>query len=241
MCRVKSSFKPHQNEHNSFKDTGARKRQNNHVTLTWKFPWKPRSTTLLPLLSSHPKILKAFLKTFAPKMKPTKCPAREKQHEARKAKKRGGEKAKSKSQGCRFTFKLKNYLKILLSAHAMRRPWIVRPVNSFVVSCISSLHNKPENHSTSFKTRFLVKSPGANGLIHLKMASSISRQDEMIPAFLLATQGGKMDLGWPSSSSQENVNLCFWPYNKSCINHACLFKMAGYWPHLWSTIAHMYW
>ena len=135
----------------------------------------------------------------------------------------------------------KNYLKFLLSAHAMTRPWIVRPVNSFVVSCSSSLHNRPENHSTSFKTRFLVKSPGANGLIHLKMASSISGQDEMNPAFLLATQGGKMDLGWPASSSQENVNLCFWPYNKSCINHACLVKMAGYWPHLWSTIAHMYW
>ena len=39
-------------------------------------------------------------------MKPIKCPAREKQHEAGKAKKRGGEKAKSKSQDCRFTFKL---------------------------------------------------------------------------------------------------------------------------------------
>ena len=108
---------------------------------------------------------------------------------------------------------------------------------------VVALHSTtgPENRSTSFKTRFSVKSPGANGLIHLKMASSISGQDEMNPAFLLATQGGKMDLGWPASSSQENVNLCFWPYNKSCINHACLVKMAGYWPHLWSTIAHMYW
>ena len=35
-----------------------------------------------------------------------------------KGKKRGGEKAKSKSQDCCVTFKLKNYLKILLSAHA---------------------------------------------------------------------------------------------------------------------------
>ena len=42
-------------------------------------------------------------------MKPTKCPAREK-NEARKA--------KSKSQDCCVTFKPKNYLKILLSAHA---------------------------------------------------------------------------------------------------------------------------
>ena len=31
-----------------------------------------------PFLSSNPKILKAFLKAFPTKMKPTKCPAREK-------------------------------------------------------------------------------------------------------------------------------------------------------------------
>ena len=35
-----------------------------------------------------------------------------------KRKKRGGEKAKSKSQDCRVTFKPKNSLKILLSVHA---------------------------------------------------------------------------------------------------------------------------
>ena len=43
--------------------------------------------------------LKAFLKTFPTKMKPTKCPER---------KKRGGEKAKSKSQDCCVIFKPKN-------------------------------------------------------------------------------------------------------------------------------------
>ena len=41
-----------------------------------------------PFLSSNPKILKAFLKTFPTKMKPTKCPAREKTS-GRKAKKEG--------------------------------------------------------------------------------------------------------------------------------------------------------
>ena len=51
-------------------------------------------------------------------MKPTKCPAREKKNEARKAKKKGGEKAKSKSQDRCVTFKPKNYLEILLSVHA---------------------------------------------------------------------------------------------------------------------------
>ena len=51
-------------------------------------------------------------------MKPTKCLAREKNNEARKAKKEGRRKAKSKSQDCCVTFKPKNYLEILLSAHA---------------------------------------------------------------------------------------------------------------------------
>ena len=50
-------------------------------------------------------------------MKPTKCPAREK-NEQEKRKKRGGERGKSKNQDCCVTFKPKNYLEILLSAHA---------------------------------------------------------------------------------------------------------------------------
>ena len=37
-------------------------------------------------------------------MKPTKCPAREKKMRQEKRKKRGGEKAKSKSQDCCVTF-----------------------------------------------------------------------------------------------------------------------------------------
>ena len=49
-------------------------------------------------------------------MKPTKCPAREKKMRQEKRKKKGGEKAKSKSQDCYVTFKPKN--EILLSAHA---------------------------------------------------------------------------------------------------------------------------
>ena len=44
-------------------------------------------------------------------MKPTKCPAREKQIRQEKWKKKGGEKAKlSKSQDCCVTFKPKTYL-----------------------------------------------------------------------------------------------------------------------------------
>ena len=76
------------------------KKAKNHVTLTWKFPCKSCSITHLPFLLYNPKILKAFLKTFPTKMKPTKCPAKEKQ------KKRGGEKTKSKSQDYYVTFNL---------------------------------------------------------------------------------------------------------------------------------------
>ena len=47
-------------------------------------------------------------------MKHTKCPAREKKMRQEKQKKKGGEKAKSKSQDCCVTFKPKN----LFSAHA---------------------------------------------------------------------------------------------------------------------------
>ena len=51
-------------------------------------------------------------------MKPTKCPARENKNEQEKQKKRGGEKGRSKSQDSCVTFKPKNYVEILLSAHA---------------------------------------------------------------------------------------------------------------------------
>ena len=83
------------------------KEAKNHVTLTWKSPWKSCSIADLPFLSPNPKILKAFLKTLPTKMKPTKCPAREKKMRQEKRKKKGGEKAKSKSQDGCVTFKPK--------------------------------------------------------------------------------------------------------------------------------------
>ena len=68
------------------------KKAKNHVTLPWKFPWKSCSTTHQPFLSSNPKILRAFPKTFPTKMKPTKCTAREKlrqeKHKKREERKR---------------------------------------------------------------------------------------------------------------------------------------------------------
>ena len=60
----------------------------------------------------------SFLKTFPTKMKPSKCPAREKKMRQEKPKRRGREEEKSKSQECCVTFQPKTCIKILLSAHA---------------------------------------------------------------------------------------------------------------------------
>ena len=68
-------------------------------------------------------------------MKPTKCPAREKKMRQEKRKKRGGEKAKSKSQDYCVTFKPKNYLKILLSAHARTSQADVLHLDQKTVKC----------------------------------------------------------------------------------------------------------
>ena len=153
------------------------KKAKNHVTLTWKFAWKSCSTAHLPFVSSNPKFLKAFLKTFPTKIKPTKCPAREQKMTQEKRKKRGGEKAKSNSQDCCVTFKPKNYLEILLSAHARTSQANILHLDHKAAKCTTCkrLSGKffnwlfitrqwPENRSTSFKTRFSGKSPRANGL-----------------------------------------------------------------------------
>ena len=104
LCRVKGSFRPYQNEHNSVKDTGPGEKGKKPCNVYPKIA--KFSTTYLPFLSSNPKILKPFLKTFPTKMKPTNVNSQQKEkkkkrkNEARKAKKEGGEKAKSKSQDC---------------------------------------------------------------------------------------------------------------------------------------------
>ena len=59
-------------------------------------------------------------------MKPTKFPAREKKMRQEKRKKKGGEKAKSKSQDCCVTFKPKNYLEIIaFCAKKTSGGWII--------------------------------------------------------------------------------------------------------------------
>ena len=120
------------------------KEAKNHVTWTWKSPWKSCSIAHLPFRSPNPKILKAFLKTIPTKWSLLNAQQEKKKMRQEKRKKKGGEKAKSKSQDCCVAFKPKNYLKILLSAHArtsqadfciwIRRPRSVLPVKRFVVS-----------------------------------------------------------------------------------------------------------
>ena len=62
-------------------------------------------------------------------------PSKRKKNEARKAKKEGGEKAKSKSQDCCVTFKPKNYLEILLSAHARTTQGDILHLDQKAVKC----------------------------------------------------------------------------------------------------------
>ena len=129
------------------------------------------SITQLLFLSSNPKILKAFLKTFPTKRRLTECPAGEKKISQEKWKKRGGKKAKSKSQTAVSLLNLKTISKFcflhmpelhnLIFCIWTRRRRSVWPVNSFV------WHDRDQNTTQlqcSFKTRFLAKSPGANGL-----------------------------------------------------------------------------
>ena len=106
VCRVKRSFKPYQNEHNSVEDTGEK--GNTPCNIESKIAMKMLFHYPPTFLSPNPKILKAFLKTFPNKMKPTRSPAKEKKIRQKKWKKRGGERAKSKSQDCCVTFKPKS-------------------------------------------------------------------------------------------------------------------------------------
>ena len=65
------------------------------------------------------------------------------------------------------------------------------------------------------------------------MAKSARGQDEVTPAFWLATQAGKMGPSCPRgisrvgpTSSKKTFSL--WPYNKSLIDQACSVKIAEY-------------
>ena len=105
------------------------KLRQNLVTLTRKFPWKSYSTTpVLPFLSSNPKILKVFPKTFAVTKMPSK---RKKKKGQEKQEKRRGEKAKRRSKDCtKFCFMCIPELWKLIFCIGIKRPPSVQPVNS---------------------------------------------------------------------------------------------------------------
>ena len=63
VCRVKRFSKLYQNWRDSVKDV-REKGQKKNVTMMQEFPWKSCFTIHLQSLSTNPKILKAFPKTF---------------------------------------------------------------------------------------------------------------------------------------------------------------------------------
>ena len=140
------------------------KKAKNHVTSTWKLPWKSCSTTHLPFLSPNPKVLKAFLKSFPTKIKPTKCPAKEKKW-GKKSEKRGEER-KWKSRN--FAFCVCPNFKSWYFAYILQLDRKAAKCTTWKRLCgkllLLTARQWPENHSTSFKRRFSAKSPRANGL-----------------------------------------------------------------------------
>ena len=72
-----------------FSQTGHRKTEKN-VRLTWKFECRSCSTTLQLFLQTNSRMLKFFTIAFPTKMKPSKCPGKEKKNWARKAKGKSG-------------------------------------------------------------------------------------------------------------------------------------------------------
>ena len=74
-----------------FSQGNWRNGQQNHVTLTWKSPWKACSITHLPFWAPNSKMMKGFSETLPTKIKPTKCPASSKKKWGKESEKRGKE------------------------------------------------------------------------------------------------------------------------------------------------------
>jgi len=112
---------------------------------------------------------------FPPKGSLVNAPQKKKKGGEEKQKKRGGEKAKGKRQKGNKTFLKKNYLKILLSAHARTLKAVIWHQEQKLVQCSTckqrfgqfgffSARQRPKNGLTHFERHFLAKCPGVNGL-----------------------------------------------------------------------------
>ena len=102
-------------------------------------------------------------------------PHKRKKRGKEKQKKRGGEKAKGKRRKGSEAFSKKNYLEILLSAHARTLKAVIWHQEQKLVQCSTckqhfgqfgffSARQRPKNGLTRFERHFLAKCPGVNGL-----------------------------------------------------------------------------
>ena len=135
------------------------KKAKNHVTLTWKFRWKFGSTTThLPFFSSNPKIL-CFPKNFSHQNEAYLMLSKRKNW-GKKSKKRGEErKRKVKVKTAvhssllnpktilTFCFLHMPKLRKLIFCIWIRRPWSLRPVNSFMVNFSSLKHDSDKKNT----------------------------------------------------------------------------------------------
>ena len=132
-----------------FRQGGWRIRQKPYVAFTRQFPRKSCSTTHLPFLSSNPKILKAFTKTFPTEM-------RQKNREDREY---------SVSKFCRLSAYTRTIFCLWISnldQKAAKCTTCKRFCGNFSLFIAWQWR---ENGSTSFKTWFSAKFPGVNELI----------------------------------------------------------------------------
>ena len=166
------------------------KNAKNHVTLTRKFPWKSCSTTYLPFPSSNPKILKAFLKTFWQKKNQNETyqiPSKGEKNWGKKNEKRGEErkrKVKFKTAVLQRHAAVSTFCCLCMpELHKLKLCIWIRRSRSACTICkwlcgkfkLSTEQQWPENQSTSFKTLFSAKSPGANGLRSVHITMTVSR------------------------------------------------------------------
>ena len=125
-------------------------------------------------------VLELFAKPFPTESKPSKCPTNEKK-QVKKSKRSGEERTqKVKDKGAAKLSRKKNYLKILISAHAQTLKVVICLQEQKLVLCSTCkqgfaqfrfflARQRPKNGLTRFKRHFLAKFPGVNGLMITKI------------------------------------------------------------------------
>ena len=141
-----------------------------------------------------------------------------------KRKKRGGEKAKSKSQDCYVTFKHTKYLKILLSAHAQTSQASILHLDQKAAKCMtckrlchslvsfSSLQQDSDQKTAPLasKLEFSAKSPGASGSMEAAFENEFCNLQIHLSFFMTCYQIESRTTCTKNSSSLYKVS-CFGP------------------------------